>query len=130
MSQIMKAYTGVLMVLFMMVSAIGVLTAFLQVLEAQNFHSVAITEMEESGYAAVVLEEIFVAAQNKGYGITLGIYDTSGNYRKCRNISAIRSFATRGWLSDIYMAEITLTYPVQILFFEIDSDQTLIGVGR
>ena len=42
MSQIMKAFTGMFIVMFMMVSATGVLSMFFQAMYAQNLHAVII----------------------------------------------------------------------------------------
>lgn len=47
MSQIIKAFTGIFIVMFMMVSATGILGAFLQTLHAQNLHAAIINELED-----------------------------------------------------------------------------------
>ena len=45
MSQVMKAFMGVFMVLFLMATSTGVIGAYYQVLHAQNTHAVMIDEL-------------------------------------------------------------------------------------
>ena len=46
MSQIIKAFTGIFMVLFLMATSMGILGAFVQTLQVQNLHGQVIDELE------------------------------------------------------------------------------------
>ena len=46
MSQIMKTFLGVFLIMFMVVTSSGVLSGFMTVVEAQNLHAQIINELE------------------------------------------------------------------------------------
>ena len=50
MSQIMKSFMGVFIMLFMSVTSIGILSGFLSVLSVQDLHSCIISELEDSDF--------------------------------------------------------------------------------
>lgn len=125
MSQIMKAFTGIFIVLFMMVSATGVLGGFYQTIHAQNLHAAVINELENSNYARGVLEECFSAAEESGYALEIELYDESGTVVSCSSATDIPSNTMV-----ITMARVVLRYPFQIAFFDIDLMQELFGYAR
>ena len=51
MSQIMKSFLGLFLIMFMVVTSAGVLSGFLSVLSAQNTHAAIISELEDSDFA-------------------------------------------------------------------------------
>ena len=59
MSQVIKTFLGVFLILFLTVTAAGVLGAFYQMLHAQNLHAKMIDELENSDYAPLVMEACF-----------------------------------------------------------------------
>ena len=63
MSQIMKTFLGVYIILLMTLSVMGILGAFLTVLSAQNMHSQIITELENSDFSRQVIRSCFEQAQ-------------------------------------------------------------------
>ena len=64
MSQIMKTFMGIFLLLFLMASSAGMLGAFLQVLKAQDMHAMIVDELENSDYCLSVLEESFINTSN------------------------------------------------------------------
>ena len=48
MSQIMKAFFGIFLIMFMTVTSSGILSGFMTVVEAQNLHAQIINELEDS----------------------------------------------------------------------------------
>lgn len=104
MSQIMKAFMGIFIILFMVFSSMGVLGAFLQVERALEFHSSVIDELENSDYADVVLENCLKEAEQYGYELEVTMYE------EC--------------------AEVDLGFNIRIPFFGIESGQKIHGYGR
>lgn len=125
MSQIMKAFTGIFIVMFMMVSATGILGAFLQTLQAQNLHAAIINELENSDYARVVLVDAFDTAAANGYGLKMVLYQEYEEGIICTATEEIPED-----LSNVITAEVTLSYPVQLAFFQVSEAQELIGYAR
>lgn len=125
MSQIIKAFTGVFVVLFMMTTATGILGAFLQTMHAQNFHAAMIHELENSNYATNVLEECFSVAKDNAYDLEIIFYLEDGGIFICDEFEDLLQRPKA-----VSMARITLEYPVQIAFFEIDLKQQVYGYGR
>lgn len=125
MSQIIKAFTGIFIVMFMMVSATGILGTFLQTLHAQNLHAAIINELENSDYARTVLIEVFDTAEEGGYELRLRLYQEYEEYILCAAAEEVPED-----VSSVMMAEVTLSYPVQLLFFQVSQKQDIVGYAR
>ena len=125
MSQIMKVFTGVFMVLFLMISSSGVLGAFCQILRAQNTHAAMIDELENSNYAESVIEACFDTAKEEGYQLQLSLYTKKEFIATCVSKKEVPEN-----LEEIQMMEVVLRYPIQIAFFDIDVEQQLFGYAR
>ncbi len=125
MSQIMKAFTGVFVMMFMMITGTGILGAFFQTLHAQNLHAILIDEMENSDYARVVLEESFLVVEEAGYELELTLYTEYDGIVTCKNAGELPATTAQ-----VSMAEVILKYPFQIGFFELDVQQELFGYAR
>lgn len=125
MSQIIKAFTSLFLVLYMMVSALGVIGVCFQVLHAQNFHSAVMDELENSDYARPVLTECFETAEKVGYELEITLYPEHDPYVQIHNASDVARVT-----GEISMARVRLRYPIQLWFFEIDSSQELYGYAR
>lgn len=125
MSQIMKAFTGIFVLLFMMSSATGILGVFFQTIYAQNLHAVIIDELENSDYAYSVLEDAFATVAERGFELELKLYEKNSGIVTCRSIDEVPVD-----LSGVNMAEVTLSYPIQLVFFNVYNTQHLIGYAR
>ncbi len=125
MSQILKAFTGIFIVLFMMCSALGILGVFFQTLQAQDFHAVIINELENSSYAHTVAEQAFTASEAYGYELEIIFYQEDEMPVVCREAEAIPEN-----IKEVQMAQVTLQYPVEIIFFQVAEKQTVIGYAR
>lgn len=125
MSQIIKAFTGIFIVLFMMTTATGILGAFLQVSHVQNLHASMIQELENSNYADTVLEECFSVVKECGYELEIVFYGKNGEYFKCESFEAVMENTC-----EISSAKVTLRFPIKIAFFDIYLKQEVFGYGR
>mgnify|MGYP001633974479 FL=1 len=65
MSQIMKSFLGLFLIMFMVVTSAGVLSGFLSVLSAQNTHAAIISELEDSDFYPSVVNEFFKKAKDE-----------------------------------------------------------------
>ncbi len=125
MSQIIKAFTGIYLLLLLMVSSTGVLSAFLQTLHAQNLHSMIIDELENSDYARSILEAAFQEAEKNQYDLHLILYRNHEAAVVCEEVTELPED-----LGDVSMAEVCLGYEIALTFFDISLPQKLIGYGR
>lgn len=125
MSQIMKVFTGIFMVLFMTAASMGVLGAFLQVTKAQNYHAMIIDEMENSDYYDAVCEECYRVAKEANYRLTITFYQENGGY-----VSCTKSEELPQELSEFTMAKVMLGFDIQIPFMGIKSSQEIYGYAR
>ncbi|MBR4026464.1 MAG: hypothetical protein IKJ01_02745 [Lachnospiraceae bacterium] len=125
MSQIMKAFMGIFMILFLMVSSVGMLGAFLQVLHAQDMHACMIDEMENSNYCKEVLEECFEIAEQSGYKLELILYQENYKAVSCTTKAELPQENV-----DIALAKVTLEFPFRIVFFQINDNYKISGYGR
>ena len=125
MSQIIKAFTGVFIVLFLMTTSVGILGAFMQTLQAQNLHGKVIDELENSDYSLSVLEETFQIASDYGATLEVLLYLEDGSFLRCDKQEAVPDT-----LEAVTMAEVALNYPIQIPFVGLDKSHRLIGYAR
>ena len=125
MSQVMKGFLGIFLVLFMAVTGIGILGAFLQVMEAQDFHTQIIDELENSDFSAVVLREQFERAEEAGYELKVVLY---------RNEETSLEFEDPEGLPDtvsaVELARVELRFLLQNGFFQMADWHTISGYAR
>ncbi len=124
MSQIVKAFTGIFMVMFLMMTATGILGAFLEVSNAQDLHAAIIDELENSNYARAVLEECFAVAEEASYQLEICLYSNNGLI-SCTSAADIPISTTT-----VSMAEVVLKYPFKIAFFDLNMQQKIFGYAR
>ena len=125
MSQIIKAFTGVFIVLFIMATGTGILGAFLQTLQAQNLHGKVIDELENSDYSLSVLRENFQIVEEYGAQLEVLLYLEDGSVIACHNANEVP-----GSMTAVTMAEVALEYPVRIPFVGLDRSHQLVGYAR
>ena len=111
MSQIIKAFTGVFIALFLMATGVGILESFLQTLQAQNIHGMVIDELENSDYATTVLRENFERTEDHGMELALMLYLENGDVLLCQSKEMVPQEEVK-----VSMAEVMVTYPLQIPF--------------
>lgn len=125
MSQIMKAFTGIFMVLFITATSMGVLGAFLQVTKAQNYHAMIIDEIENSDYYVGVCEECYKLAKESNYRLTITFYHENGGYVSCTKSEELPEN-----LSEFTMAKVVLGFDIQIPFLGVKCSQEILGYAR
>lgn len=125
MSQIVKAFTGLIMMMFLMLTAIGVLGLFTDTISAHNLHSAMIDELENSHYAKAVLEDCFSSAETNAYQLEIILYSTESGRIVCKSKSQIPQ-STEG----VYMAEVVLAYGLESPFFYLNQQQEIAGYAR
>ena len=92
MSQIMKTFLGVFLIMFMVVTSSGVLSGFMTVVEAQNLHAQIINELEDSDYDSSVAQTCFEKCiKSPGDTLELKLYMTDNSIRTVTDASQIAS---------------------------------------
>lgn len=125
MSQIMKTFLGVFMILLMAVTTAGILGAFLCVLSAQNLHSMIICELEDSDYNSSVMAEGFEKTKAAGDELTVVLYHENNTVTTCHNSADIPADC-----SDVEMAKVELQFNYNVGFFDINNVHVLSGYAR
>ena len=125
MSQIMKAFMGVFMVMLLITTSAGVLGAFYQILHAQNTHAVMLDELENSNFSKPIMEACFETAEKEEYRLQMNLYSSSKEIQACTSAVDIPKDT-----SEVTMVELILFYDIEIAFFEIAEEQQLFGYAR
>lgn len=125
MSQIIKGYLGVFLVLLLMITSIGVLSAFMGVISAQDLHGAIIDEVENSAYAKSVLEEAFEKTAQAGYQMTVTLFYQDGN----RLFVSSKEEIPQDSMKASY-ARIELKFPLRIGFFQVNQNHVISGYAR
>ena len=125
MSQIVKTFTALMMLLFLMFTTTSMLALMTDSVSAQNLHSAMIEELENSHYAISVMEDCFRVAKDNAYQLEMVIYSReSGKVIACESTQIPQN--TEG----IYAVEVVLTYSLKSPFFYLNQEQTIAGYGR
>lgn len=125
MSQVIKTFMGVFLVLFLVAASTGVLGAFYQIIHAQNTHAHMIDEIENSDYAMGVLENCFLIAEEEDYRLQISLYSDTQNTRVCLSADSLPT-----QIDAVNMAEVILFYDVEIPFFDVKIEQQMFGYAR
>ena len=121
MSQIMKTFLGVFLIMFMVVISSGVLSGFMTVVEAQNLHAQIINELEDSDYDSSVVQTCFENASKAGDTLELKLYMTDNSIRTVTDASQIASS------DEIEKARVELKFTYELAFFGLEQEHVLSG---
>lgn len=125
MSQVIKAFLGVFLIVFMMITSTGILAAYMEVLNAQDLQARIIDEIENSNYAASVIRAGYRDAGKAGCGLSLTLYYESGVMTRFTNSSQVPAS-----VGEVSMARVELTFPFQVAVLGIRQEHTLTGYAR
>ena len=125
MSQIVKTFLGVFLILFMTVTSIGILSAYMEVLHAQDLQSRLVDEIENSDYALEVLRAGYGEAENAGCGLCVTLFYEGGGTVSASSAAQIPE-STEG----VEMARVDLTFPFRVIPLGIQSEHTFTGYAR
>jgi len=120
MSQIIKAFLGVFLLLLLATCGIAIFSAFLSVIQAQNLHAEIVNQLESSAFHPSVLEECFEAADEEGYELTVLLYE-EGKYPY--DISSVDEVPAS--TEDVDMARVSLDFPLKLPFFLVGETHRL-----
>lgn len=125
MSQIIKTFLGVFLILLMAVTSIGILTAYMEVLNAQDLQARVVDEIENSDFAPSVIQSGYSEAKKAGCNLSVTLYYESGG-------TAVLSDASQvpGNTEDVSMARVELTFPFKVAFLGIEKEHTFTGYAR
>lgn len=125
MSQIMKSYLGIFLIVFMVVCSVGILSAFVTVMDAQDLHARIISEIEDSDYSGNVIRENFEKAGEAGYQLSVTLFYENGDKAECHSGEEVPSGGGK-----VRQARIDLAFPFQVAFFGINHMHSLSGYAR
>ena len=125
MSQIIKVFTGIYILLFLMSAGMGLLGAFLQTLQAQNLHGMVIDELENSDYAPSVLEGAFDVVEGKGAQLMVRLYLEDGTMLDCSKTNGVPESPIK-----VRMAQVQIAYPITIPLVGVSREYFLSGYAR
>lgn len=125
MSQVVKAFLGVFLTLFMAIVALSVLSSYMGVMNAQDMQASVIDELENSDFNAAVMKECFQKCANAGYELSVTVF--------CGNSSVVALHTQKevpDSLSDITMARVELNFPLKSPLLGVDQSRSFVGYAR
>ena len=125
MSQIMKSFLGIFLIMLMTASSAGVLSGFLSVISAQNHHACIIGEIEDSDFNREVMETCFSMASDMEEDLKLAIYNSDGSVVYANGITDLPKDSEK-----IKMVRVDLAFKFRVAFFDIDESHVLSGYAR
>lgn len=125
MSQIMKAFLGIFLMMFLVAGSAGILSAFMVVVDAQDMHAGMVDEAENSNFSPAVMADCFRRAEEAGYTLTVTLY-YENREQEIYSSSAGLPEST----SDVSGARLELCFPFRVSFFGIETEHTLSAYAR
>ena len=124
MSQILKTFMGLFLILIMIATSVGLLSSFFSVMAAQNLHAAMISEIEDSDYYPIVIKECFQIANEKGYDLEMTLYGEDNSIKECTCQSDVPTDVK------MQMAKVTLKVNTILNFFGRNDEHILDGYAR
>ena len=125
MSQIVKAFLGVFLTLFMALVALGVLSAYMEVMNAQDMQARVVDELENSDFNVAVMGDCFQKCADAGYELAVTLF--------CED-SAVAAIHSKqeipAALENVSMAKVELRFPLKSMFLGIDQSRSFVGYAR
>lgn len=125
MSQIMKAYMGVFLTLFMSAAAMGILAAYLEVMNAQDLQARIVDEMENSDYNAGVIRDGFRQCNQAGCQLSITLFCEESAVLTIHSEQEIPS-----QIEEVDMARVEMEFPFRVAFFGINQKHTFVSYAR
>ncbi|SFG15649.1 hypothetical protein SAMN04487761_10632 [Lachnospiraceae bacterium C7] len=122
MSQVVKAFLGIFMIMLLAVTSVGILTTFLTITNAQDEHARIINEIENSNFYSEVVKECSKNARENGYDADIVVY--YDNETKGADLQHLND------TKDAKAARVKLSVPVKIGFFDLNYNYKLDGYAR
>ena len=89
MSQIIKAFMGVFLTLFMAVTAMGILAAYMEVMNAQDMQARIVDEIENSDFNTGVVRQCFLQSEEAGYQLKVTFFNENSTVATVSQVSQI-----------------------------------------
>lgn len=125
MSQIMKAYLAIFLLLMMIFTAGGIFVAFMGVANAQDFYSVLVDELETGNFQPAIIREGFTRAGEHGYDLQIELYQNNGDVATCCSTAEVPEDT-----SHTALAKVKLGFPVSFGILNLQQQHTLCGFAR
>ncbi|MCI7321766.1 MAG: hypothetical protein MR508_00415 [Lachnospiraceae bacterium] len=125
MSQIVKAFLGIFLTLFMTASAMGILGAYLEVMNAQDMQACFVDEMENSDYNPGVIKECMALCEKEGYQLTVTLFSENQVVTTIHSQAEVPASA-----AGADMAKVELVFPFRVAFFGIRKEHKLVSYAR
>ncbi|MCM1106470.1 MAG: hypothetical protein NC355_05960 [Blautia sp.] len=125
MSQVIKTFLGVFLILFMTSAALGILSAYLGVMGAQDLQAQMVDEIENSNFASGVAQECFARAEEAGCELAVTYYYDGGGTTRCVRASQLPSNT-----GSVTMARVELTFPLEMKIFGFRKEHTFRGYAK
>lgn len=125
MSQIVKAFLGVFLTLFMAVVALSVLTAYMEVMNAQDMQARVVDELENSNFNAAVMRECFQKCTDAGYELTITIFCDGAAVTAIHTVQEVPNLP-----ENVSVAKVEMHFPLKSAFLGIDQARSFVGYAR
>lgn len=125
MSQIIKAFMGVFLILFMAAAAMGILSAYMEVMSAQDMQARMVDEIENSDFNDGVIRECFARCSDAGYELAVTLF-----LEESAVLTAHSAGEVYGGYGNVDMAKVELKFPFRVAFFGINNIHTFVSYAK
>jgi len=132
MSQIIKAFMGVFLTLFMagaakgiLAGATGILAAYMEVMNAQDMQARIVDEIENSDFNTGVVRQCFLQSEEAGYQLKVTFFNEDSTVATVSQVSQIPY-----GMDGVNMAKVEMQFPFQVAFLGINRQHTFVSYAK
>ncbi|MCR5469117.1 MAG: hypothetical protein K6F37_09160 [Lachnospiraceae bacterium] len=126
MELVVKTFMGLFFLLFLMLVGVELIGALANTEKARDFKNMAVTEIENSDYDPVVINELIASAEDEDFGLTVSLKNSDGE----SFVITDRTNATIDMTRDVAFASLKLEYDYSIPLFNASSPHVLYSLMR
>lgn len=121
MDQIPKAITGLIIMVLVVITCIGIDSVISTRIAAKDYCYETVNEIENSNFNSSVLKECIEEGKLNNYDVTIELFHNEGNVNTY-------SFGTD--TSDVYMATVSVKYDIYLPFIKNKLQRVTHGIAR
>jgi hypothetical protein len=125
MSQIMKAFMGIFLTLFMAVTSLGILSAYMEVMSAQDMQARMVDEIENSDFSPLVMRECYTQCEKAGYSLVITLFCEEQVLQTIHSKSEVPDS-----IAGVEVAKVEMKFPFRVPLLGIEKEHAFTGYAR
>jgi hypothetical protein len=121
----MKAFMGIFLTLFMAVTSLGILSAYMEVMSAQDMQARMVDEIENSDFSPLVMRECYTQCEKAGYSLVITLFCEEQVLQTIHSKSEVPDS-----IAGVEVAKVEMKFPFRVPLLGIEKEHAFTGYAR